>query len=316
LTLEAARVTGNSGNVGGLDAEQGTLVLVNSRIDGNYGATAGGLNLGANVQTTIVASEISDNNSTGDYGGLLNSGTLTVTNSTVSGNSAQKNGGGFGSIGTASLYNVTIADNTADSDNNGVGDGGGVYLLAGDTFRAFNSIIADNSGQLDDDCLSADPIPASHFNFNLLEATAGCTPLSGSGSTNIFGQVPDLGPLAFNGGGLRTHALRAGSPAIDAGSPFQCRDADNQMLTTDQRGFARPIDGDGNGSAVCDMGAFEYLSPGVPTATPAPTITPTPTRTATLTATPAATPTCVPGPDSDCLTNPPPYPLFLPVIQQ
>ena len=63
---------------------------------------------------------------------------------------------------------------------------------------------------------------------------------------------PLLAPLADNGGPTMTHALLPGSPAIDAGLT---------TLTTDQRGFTRPVDlasvpnaAGGNGA---DMGAFE-----------------------------------------------------------
>jgi hypothetical protein len=61
---------------------------------------------------------------------------------------------------------------------------------------------------------------------------------------------PRLAPLANNGGRTQTHALLSGSPAIDRG--------DNAGApATDQRGVARPRDGDGNGSRIVDIGAFE-----------------------------------------------------------
>ncbi|MCI0394415.1 MAG: hypothetical protein L0332_35025 [Chloroflexi bacterium] len=41
-----------------------------------------------------------------------------------------------------------------------------------------------------------------------------------------------------------------GSPAIDIGDPDTCP-------ITDQRGEHRPADGDGDGHAICDIGAFE-----------------------------------------------------------
>jgi hypothetical protein len=61
---------------------------------------------------------------------------------------------------------------------------------------------------------------------------------------------PRLGALADNGGPTKTHALLAGSPAIDHGD-------NNDAPAIDQRGVARPRDGDGNGSRVVDIGAFE-----------------------------------------------------------
>ena len=64
--------------------------------------------------------------------------------------------------------------------------------------------------------------------------------------------------LAFNGGPTQTHALVPGSPAIDAGGPV-CTDANGNPLLTDQRGKPRIIDGNGDGTARCDIGAFEFF---------------------------------------------------------
>ena len=54
-------------------------------------------------------------------GGLLNSGTLTMTNCTISGNSASKGGGGLASFGALTLTSCTLTGNHADS-----GSGGGL----------------------------------------------------------------------------------------------------------------------------------------------------------------------------------------------
>jgi len=71
----------------------------------------------------------------------------------------------------------------------------------------------------------------------------------GTGNIN---EDPHLGPLADNGGFVKTHSLALLSPAIDAGNP------DPEICpSTDARGFPRPIDGNGDGSAICDMGAYE-----------------------------------------------------------
>jgi hypothetical protein len=57
-------------------------------------------------------------------------------------------------------------------------------------------------------------------------------------------------PLANNGGPTETMALHRMSVAIDAGSAAACP-------LTDQRGIARPQDGNRDGIAACDIGAFE-----------------------------------------------------------
>ena len=83
------------------------------------------------------------------------------------------------------------------------------------------------------------------------------------GSADITGQDPKLGPLTNNGGPTETRALLHGSPAIDAGNPATPGSGGNACEATDQRGVARPQDGDADGVATCDIGAFERSRPRV-----------------------------------------------------
>jgi len=57
----------------------------------------------------------------------------------------------------------------------------------------------------------------------------------------------NLGELADNGGPTMTHALGAGSVAIDHIPAVDCQ------VTEDQRGEPRP------GGSMCDVGSFEVL---------------------------------------------------------
>lgn len=175
-------------------------------------------------------------------GGIINYGALTLVNSTVSGNTAEDHSGGIANGGTAYIYNSTITRNIADSDNNGLGaEGGGIR--AGGAITLVSTIVADNQGRTGAQAFASDLFIASTATafHSLIESSAGG---SISGMDNIYGSDPGLAPLGTNDGSTRTHALLAGSPAIDRG-------ANPRELTTDQRGASR-IQGRG-----ADMGAYE-----------------------------------------------------------
>ncbi len=167
-----------------------------------------------------------------------------MTNSTVSGNSAVDAGGGIFSQSGVTVTHSTITRNSAAT---GAGIHAFVYcyndLGCSAAVELAGSIVADNRG---DNCLFVVPETAPQEAIvdrgNNFTDDATCPP----GFATITGLDT---VLADNGGPTVTHALLAGSPAIDA--------AGDQCLATDQRGVARPQDGDGDGVASCDAGAFE-----------------------------------------------------------
>jgi CSLREA domain-containing protein len=260
VTLTNTTVSGNSAaSGGGIDFLDDALTLVDSTISGNTASDGTGGGIG-NFDGTVVLtnSTISGNTTSVDGGGIHNCGTATLTNTTVSGNDAAGVGGGIfeGCFDTLNLTNVTIADNTATS-------GGGIAVEAatGGSAALENTIVADNTGG---DCTGTDAITSGGHN---LDSDGSC----GLGAAGDLPSTdPQLGPLVDNGGDTLTHALPAGSPAIDAGDNAACP-------ATDQRGVARPLDGNVDGTATCDIGAYEYE----PSVTPTPTSTPTATPTAT-----------------------------------
>jgi hypothetical protein len=221
----------------------------NKTLDGG-----GGIDI-SNSTLTATASTFSGNRAERDGGGIrVNSSSggvaLTLTNVTVSGNTAQLQGGGLhfaSSAGAiANLLNVTVTRNVADF-------GGGVSRASG-TVNVKNTIIAQNtvaSGGVGPDVNGA----FVSLGNNLIGIGDGSTGLVNGANGNLVGSAaapinPRLGALQDNGGPTLTHALLNNSPAIDAGN-------NTGAPATDQRGVTRPRDGDGNGSLIVDIGAFE-----------------------------------------------------------
>jgi CSLREA domain-containing protein len=285
LTVTDSTVGGGNmaSTVGGI-LNNGTLMLSNSTVSGNTATNFDGAGIFNNTAgtATITNSTVSGNTAEGHGGGVRNDGALTLANSTVSGNTSNINGGGIFNFGTAgtTITNSTISNNTADGDASDVGDGGGIFRFSG-TVNLQNTILAGNHDlsavTVEPDCFGE----LASQGYNLIQTiSAGCM-ITGETVTNVTGQSANLGPLALNAPGTtETHAILAGSPAIDFAS------ADCPPPATDQRGVARP---DGN---RCDIGAYESSFSGpTPVATPSPEPTPTPSPSPSSTATPTATAT-------------------------
>ena len=259
VTVQDSTISGNIAQFGGggIDAEQGPLTVTNTTISGNHALNGGGggiFNDAPFTALTITGSTISGNTATNEGGAVLTSADLTALNSTFSGNTAGagcstscSNGGGiFIRFGTAALTNITVAFNSAPVP-------GGGLVNDHNTVTVKDSVISNNTGG---DC---DPSLLSDSQGNNVVSDGTC---SFTQPTDKQSSDPQLGALADNGGPTQTHALPAGSPAVDAGDNASCPAAD-------QRGQARPFDGNFDGNAVCDAGAFE-LRGGPPTAATGP----------------------------------------------
>jgi hypothetical protein len=73
--------------------------------------------------TLTLTGSIVSGNSGAVFGGILNSGVMTLVSSTVSGNSAGSKGGGILNAGTLTLTNSTVSANSAPEG----GQGGGIW---------------------------------------------------------------------------------------------------------------------------------------------------------------------------------------------
>jgi hypothetical protein len=191
----------------------------------------------------------------GQGGGIFGNEPLHMTNVTVSNNTAtpadpaatfshSQGGGIFVNEQDTDFKHVTITGNkSTDSEPSG-----GIFLNDDVTFA--NSIVAGNTTNgAPGDCEN-NGNTITEIGRNLTISSDDCLTAPGDVISD-----PLLGALANNGGETDTHALLAGSPAIDTADASQCP-------ATDQRDLPRPALGG------CDIGAFELQAP--PAAPPAP----------------------------------------------
>jgi hypothetical protein len=263
VAIVNSTLSGNTaaGDGGGVSNHTGSVAIVNSTLSGNSAGIGGGVFNDSTL--TLSQSTLSGNTSTGSGGGALNyinsAGTanLTLANCTLSGNTAFLSGGGVANtVGISGTASLTITHSTLTGNLvTGIGSsGGGVFNSHSLTLA--HSLIAGNS---------QGPLGSAPEVANAGTVTADNSNLFGfSGSSGVFGFEPgasDITPsvalaailapsLTFNGGPTQTHDLVPGSPAVDAATTGFCP-------AIDQRGFARPVDGDGEDGPACDIGAVE-----------------------------------------------------------
>ena len=207
--------------------EGGELTIIDSTVTGNTSGLVGGI-VNSRGALTVMNTTVAGNAG----GGLGNDveGTATVTNTTVSGNTGGW-GGGVDNLGSLTLVNCTVSGNFTDFD--GVVRGIRNLEFAQGTLTVINTLV-------DGDCRG--DITSGGDNIESPGNTCGFD--HGTDLVDITAGQVDLGRLQDNGGPTMTHALGAGSVAIDHTPAADCE-------TEDQRGVTRP-QGDS-----CDVGAFE-----------------------------------------------------------
>lgn len=195
LTVDACMISGNSAQLGGGIANVGgSLSLTNSTISGNTASSngassGGGIYLDNSLNGFVGFVNISNSTISGNTGSGIaqNSGSSTTKMSTITNNApAGVSLSDSRRSGTrATFSNTIISGNASDND---VTSNGGTY-----TSRGYNIIGGGNA--------------ATSFRPTTNDRVG------------IIGNTAGLGVLGNNGGQTDTHALFAGSPAIDSGDP-------------------------------------------------------------------------------------------------
>ncbi len=264
-TISGLTMTGGDSDfydgTGGAIFNEANLTISGVTIRDNFSVgSGGGINHTYAGSLSITNSTISGNSTSGSGGGIYfhnynpSAPQITISNSTISGNTAAHRGGGLEiGAGLAVISSSTITNNTSStSEGGGVSSQGSAFYTR---TEVTSTIIAGNAGG-DVNFTSSGSGGINTFlshGYNLI-GTGNATgnfnqPGDQTGITN-----PLLFPLAYNGGPTMTHALRAGSPALDAGNPaFVGPPANDQRSAP----FVRVFDNDGVGGARIDIGSYE-----------------------------------------------------------
>jgi hypothetical protein len=224
-----------------------------------HGSIYGAVTLDGSPDALVEANTIRRNVATFGAGVNLQSCvTARVVNNLITDNLAwdsSASGGGMGG-GLYCIRNVNAGGNTVIANNTFVGNnapatvlghqGGGiaVTLFTNGLILANNLVASNSSGIWRDWRTSFEPV--LHHN---------CVINSNANYLNLSAGTGDIqaDPQFVNRDAGDFH-LMAASPCIDAGTNY-CAPA------TDYDGANRPLDGNANGSAAWDIGAFEFVHP-------------------------------------------------------
>lgn len=250
LWVESSRIyhndaTGEFYDDGGGVYAFGPLTVHNTALYSNRGQYGGAIEARGLMTITASAlySNVAEYRGAIDYG-VIGSGSHYIENSTISHNVANSGG----AVGSTSPHNALLLRHVTIAANRTLSSPiAGIFSASTITVTLDHTIIANNVSDFAQPQQCALGVGTISLGNNIAsDDTCNLTAAGDQPMTN-----PQLGSLQDNGGATWTHAIGTGSPALDAGNNSRC-------LATDQRGRVRPFDGDDNGVAVCDIGAYEF----------------------------------------------------------
>ena len=246
---------------GGISVHGCALVPVISKniIRGNFGGGGGGIRVSRSF-CTIFDNNISCNSAFSGGAIKLSSSNSSILSNRIIENNASHSAGGISMIGSSpTVSNNLIIDNKVAGSNPIMAVGGGMLLEYGSSPDIINNVIANNTA-INGGGIYCDESSGTVTNC-ISWGNGGDLGSRGAGGLSITYSDIEDGDLGY--GNICSdplfvdpvagdYRLRVGSPCIDAGN-------NNVAPSTDLDRNNRPIDGDGDGIAIVDMGAFEYV---------------------------------------------------------
>ncbi len=244
VRIQDVSIVGGSGAAGGgVSVDGGSATIERVEIHDNAGPNGippGGLRVTSSGTLVLRESTLESN----DQGGLtVSESTATLENVTIDenpgGHEIQVTGGGSVTCQHCTLRGLTTDNPTVQVSGNG------------STIAFANSIVVGS-------CLVFNSGTSDSEGGNIESTGDTCGFDLGSDDSGVSNPSLGLGALGDHGGPTRTRVPSPSSVARDQGTTPGC-------LAKDQRGQARPVDGDPIPGAFCDVGAVEASTQNPPT---------------------------------------------------
>ena len=254
-TIRNNRVWGNTdacsgGDAGGIGIRgAGTVRVIGNVITKNWHSFSGG-GIGMNAAGTpyIAGNFISGNHAGYEGGGIsmMNVSNATIVNNFIVGNDAP-HGGGIAWLVPGQEPGPWVLNNTIAGNRAGLGSA--IYADGYDSSTRIDSNILLGSGSAS--VVECGPFTPEFPLFTYDDVfNAGSGARYGGDCSDETGQNGNISADPFRLNSAPNFRLGPGSPAIDSAGVGPADDFD---------GDPRPIDGNGDGKPVSDMGADEYV---------------------------------------------------------